>query len=123
MVFASLFLIVAFFTGKEDGSEVYPLLSEEGQALLIEHKNLGLYLAVGMAITALIKFYGCFRANIKIELISVLLLALITAGVLYQGKMGGELTYTHGANVEKHSDGLDCLEEQAEMGDSETSSE
>ena len=117
MFFASIFLIIAFFTGKEDGSEAYPLLSAEGQALLIQHKDLGLYLAIGMFISAAIKFIGCFKESFKLEMFSILLLAILSAGILYQGKMGGELTYTYGANVEKHSDGLDCLEEQSEMAD------
>ncbi|WP_294960934.1 hypothetical protein [Sulfurimonas sp.] len=38
MVFSSIVLIVAFFSGKYDGGEVYMLLSAEGQELLKQHK-------------------------------------------------------------------------------------
>jgi len=109
MVFASIFLVLAFFTGKEDGGEVYILLTSEGQATLLQHKDLGLYLAISMVFATLVKLYGCFKNKIKIELFSVVLVAIIAAGVLYQGKIGGDLTYIHGAHVEKHSDGMDCL--------------
>lgn len=115
MVFASIFLIVAFFTGKEDGSEVYILLSEEGQSLLLKHKDLGLYLSIAMLISAVVKFYGCRKKSLKAEIFSILLMGMIVAGVLYQGKMGGELTYTYGAHVEKHSDGMDCLEDPTDF--------
>ncbi|MFT5660991.1 MAG: putative membrane protein [Sulfurimonas sp.] len=115
MVFSSIFLIIAFFTGKDDGGEAYILLSKEGQSLLLQHKDLGLYLVVSMAIAALMKFYGCFKRVFKAEVFSILLLVLIAVGVLYQGKMGGDLTYTYGANVANHSDGMDCLEDPSEF--------
>jgi uncharacterized membrane protein len=109
MVFAAIFMIAAFFTGKTDGGEAYILLTAEGQSLLVQHKDLGLYLAIGMGLAAVIKFIGCLKESVKAEIFAVLLTAILVGGVLYQGKMGGELTYTHGANVAKHSDGMDCL--------------
>jgi uncharacterized membrane protein len=110
-VFAALFFIAAYFSGKHDGGEVYILLTGEGQNLLKDHKNLGLYLTIAMFITAAIKFYGCLKQNKKIEIIAIVLVTLITMGVLYQGKMGGELVYDHGAHVANHSDGIDCLDD------------
>ena len=109
MLFGAIFLTVAFFTGKEDGGEAYILLSNEGQLLLKQHKDFALYLVVGMWIATVVKIFGCKKKVIKAEVFSVLLVALLAGGVMYQGKIGGELTYTHGANVEKHSDGMDCL--------------
>jgi uncharacterized membrane protein len=114
MVFAAIFIIAAFFTGKHDGGEVYILLSGEGKQLLLQHKQLGLYLAIAMGIAAVIKFYGCQKQVFKAELFAIVLVAIIAGGTLYQGKMGGELTYTHGAHVQDHSDGMDCLAEEAE---------
>ncbi|PHQ65028.1 MAG: hypothetical protein COB99_06350 [Sulfurimonas sp.] len=114
MIFAAIFIIVAFFTGKDDAGEVYILLSGEGKQLLLQHKQLGLYLAIAMGIAAVIKFYGCFKQNYKAEIFAIVLVAIIAGGVLYQGKMGGDLTYTYGAHVQDHSDGMDCLEEEAE---------
>jgi len=109
MVFATLFMVAAFFTGKNDGSEVYPLLSDAGAAVLISHKDFGLYLVLAMAAATVVKFFGCFKKVIKAEIFAVILVAIVAGGVLYQGKTGGELVYTHGAHVEKHSDGMDCL--------------
>ncbi|MCW9026417.1 MAG: hypothetical protein OQJ77_03795, partial [Thiovulaceae bacterium] len=118
-VFAALFIIAAFFSGKHDGSEVYALLSSDGKKLLIQHKDFGLYIAIAMGIAALVKFFGCIKKNFKVEIVSVILVAIVAGGVLYQGKMGGELTYTYGAHVKGYSDGMDCLEEMAEMEDDE----
>jgi len=116
-VFAALFMIAAFFSGKSDGSEVYALLPGEARLLLMDHKDLGLYLAIGMAITAIIKFFGCQKKNKKIEIASIVLVALVAMATLYQGKMGGELVYEHGAHVAKHSDGMDCLDDPEEFLD------
>ena len=109
MVFATIFMVAAFFSGKSDGSEVYPLLSDAGAALLISHKDFGLYLVLAMAAATIVKFYGCFKKVLKAEIFAIILVAIVAGGVIYQGKMGGELVYTHGAHVEKHSDGMDCL--------------
>lgn len=119
MVFATIFLAVAFLTGKTDGSEAYPLLSTDGQALLIQHKDFALYLLIAMGIATISKFIGCFKKIIKAEIFAILLTAILAGGVLYQGKMGGELTYTHGANVAQHSDGMDCLDDPEEFMDEE----
>ena len=114
MVFATIFIVIAFFTGKEDGGVAYGLLTSEGKALLIKHKDFGLYLAIAMGLTTLIKFYGCFKSNVKAEIFAIILVAVVAGATLFQGKMGGELTYTHGANVAQHSDGMVCLAEEAE---------
>jgi uncharacterized membrane protein len=53
----------------------------------------------------------------KIEIVGIALVALVSLGVLAQGKMGGELTYKYGAHVEKYSDGMECLATEAEMDD------
>ena len=119
MLFATVFLVVAFFTGKEDGSEVYVLLSGEGQGLLKEHKNFALYLLLGMGIATVAKLFGCFNKVIKVEIFAVILTAILAGGVLYQGKMGGELTYTYGAHVSKHSDGMECLDDPEEFMEEE----
>lgn len=115
MVFATIFLVAAFFTGKSDGGEVYMFISGDGQALLKEHKNIGLYILIGMALVSGIKIFGCIKNNFKAEVIAVVLVAIVAAGVLYQGKMGGELTYTYGAHVQNHSDGMDCLDDPEEF--------
>ncbi|MBL0707766.1 MAG: hypothetical protein JJW00_01815 [Sulfurimonas sp.] len=115
MLASAIFIIIAFFTGKNDGGEVYMFISGEGQKLLIEHKQLGLYLAIAMGAVALVKLYGCITKTFKAELLAVVLVAFISGGVLYQGKMGGDLTYTYGSHVLKHSDGMDCLDDPEEF--------
>jgi len=117
MIFAAIFIVVAFFTGKHDGGEVYILLSGEGKQLLLQHKQLGLYLAIGMGIAAVVKFFGCYRQMFKAEIFAIVLVAVVSAGVLYQGKMGGELTYKYGAHVKDYSDGMDCLADEEEDDD------
>lgn len=114
-IFASIFMIITFFTGKNDGSEAYIFLSDDGQSLLLEHKELGLYLAIFMPIIGLIKLYGCKKKIFKLEIFAILLMGLLSIGILYQGKMGGELTYTYGANVLNHSDGMDCIEDPTDF--------
>lgn len=114
-VFAALFMVAAFFSGKHDGGEVYMFISGEGQLLLKDHKSLGLYLTIAMFITAAIKFYGCHKQNKNIEIVSIVLVTLLTIGVLYQGKMGGELVYQYGAHVANHSNGMDCLDDPEEF--------
>lgn len=115
MVFASIFVVVAFFTGKSDGGEAYILLSDAGQELLKSHKDLALYLMIVLVAATLLKLYGCYKKSIKAEVTAVLLLALVSIGILYQGKVGGELTYSHGANVKNYSDGMDCLADPSEF--------
>lgn len=115
MVFATIFMIIAFFTGKEDGSEIYILLPDLGQELLSDHKEFALFLTISMAIATVVKFIGCSKKIIKAEIFAVILVAIVAGGVLFQGKMGGELTYTYGANVEKHVDGMDCLADPSEF--------
>ncbi|MFT7005044.1 MAG: putative membrane protein [Sulfurimonas sp.] len=123
MVFAAIFVIIAFFTGKNDGGEVYMLISGEGQELLKQHKQLGLYLAIAMGVVALIKFYGCKTKSFKVEVFAIVLVAIISAGIMYQGKMGGELTYNHGAHVKSYSDGMDCLADPEEFMEEEEDSQ
>jgi len=68
-----------------------------------------------MVIATLFKFFGCFKKVLKAEIFAIVIVAIISGGVMYQGKMGGELTYTYGTNVKNHSDGLDCLEDPSEF--------
>jgi len=117
LVFAAIFVVVAYFTGKNDAKEVFEFLSSDAKGVLVEHAKLGQYLAITMVAVALIKMFGCFKKMFKIELFAVILLAVLSAGILSQGKMGGELTFKYGAHVEKFADGQACLLEASEMDD------
>ncbi len=87
---------VVWYTGSQAGAEIYKHLTQAGQATLIEHKTLGLYLAIAMALIALIKVIGCRINSFALQALSVLLLLGATAATLHQGKEGGEIVYKHG---------------------------
>ncbi len=117
LVFGALFVIAAYFTGKEEAKIVFNTLSPDGKADLVQHAKLGLYLAIGMGLTAAIKMFGCFKNMFKVEISAIVLLLVLTGAIFFQGKLGGELTFEHGAHVEKYADGQKCLKEAAEMAD------
>lgn len=121
-VIAALGVIAVWYTGSQAGPDAYPLLSSEGQHELLEHKTLGMYLAVTFAVIALIKFTGCKVNKFGIEAVAVILLLGATATTFLQGKEGGELTYEYGAGVEKHADGLDCLANPGDYVEDEAAS-
>ena len=127
LVFAAIFVVVAYFTGKNDAGLVINTLGGldyvNPPALLGEHAKLGQYLAIAMVVVALIKMFGCFKKMYKIELFAIILLAVLSAGILSQGKMGGELTYEQGLNVAKHAQMQNVAAEAAEMGDDEDEDE
>ena len=110
MLFAALGVIAAWYTGSQAGPDAYPLLTDEGQHELLEHKALGLYLAIAFGVIAVIKLVGCKMNKFIVEAVATILLLGATVTTLNQGKDGGELTYEYGAGVENHADGLDCLE-------------
>jgi len=95
-LFAALAMIGVWYTGSQAGPDVYDYLSEAGKATLRDHKDLGLYLAIAMGIIALLKIAGCKMKNFAIEAIAIVLLLVATATTLFQGKLGGEITFNHG---------------------------
>ena len=104
----SLFLVIvlavvmsmAYFTGVVDGKETFMALASEGQAELKEHKLLGIYLTYGaLALVALKLLFMVFSKTVA-RLFFLLILIGFTAVILKQGKEGGELVYTYGANNE-----------------------
>lgn len=104
----SLFLVIAmviaaigaYLTGSVDGKEAYPLLNEMGQSELKEHKLLGTYIMLFSGVVLLFKLGSMIMSNGLAKAFYLLILALFVAGVLKQGKDGGELVYEFGANVE-----------------------
>ncbi|MBW6487881.1 DUF2231 domain-containing protein [Sulfurimonas sp.] len=113
VLFGAIFVGIAFLTGKEDAGAVFEFLSSDGKSALKEHAKLGQYLAIATGLVAALNLFGYFKKLYKVELLSIVLVAAISAGVLYQGKMGGEITYKYGAHVEGYSDGKACIEEKA----------
>jgi hypothetical protein len=89
-------MIGVWYTGNQAGPVIYDYLSEAGQHELLEHKELGLYLAIAMTIIALIKIAGCKMKNFAIEALAIVLLFGATATTFLQGKDGGEIVYNYG---------------------------
>ncbi len=115
LVVAALMMIAAWYTGGQQGADVYPLLSEEGQETLKQHKNIGLYLMIATVVLAIVKFVACKARNVVLETVVLIGLLGISSALAYQGLIGGDVVYKYGGGVENHSDGMDCLAEQAEM--------
>jgi uncharacterized membrane protein len=93
---AALAMIAAWYTGSQAGPEIYDYLSEAGKHELVEHKQLGLYLAIAMGIIALIQITGCKMKNFGLQALAIILLLGATATTFLQGKHGGELVYNYG---------------------------
>ena len=117
-IFAALAMGVVWYTGSHAGPEVYKYLSKAGQATLIEHKQLGLYLAIAMAIITLIKVIGCRMKNFALQALSIFLLLGATATTLYQGKMGGQIAYNYGMPFKSYMT-MDSLNEANKAADDE----
>ena len=111
LIVSALLMIATWYTGGAEGSEIYPLLTQSAQEVLIEHKNLGLILMISTIVFAIVKFIACKSRNVYLETLVFIGLLGISSLLAYQGLLGGELVYKHGASVEKHSDGLDCLDD------------
>jgi uncharacterized membrane protein len=95
-VIAALAMIGVWYTGSQAGPQIYDYLSEAGQHELVEHKTLGLYLAIAMGVIALLQFAGCQTRKFALQALAILLLFAATATTFLQGKDGGELVYNHG---------------------------
>ena len=95
-LFAAIAMAGVWYTGSQAGPEIYDYLSAQGQETLVNHKNYGVYLAFAMGGIALLKILGCRLKNVLLETIATLLLVVATAATLYQGNIGGEITYKHG---------------------------
>ncbi|MCX6052262.1 MAG: hypothetical protein NTZ60_07075 [Campylobacterales bacterium] len=102
-LFAALAMIGVWYTGNEAGPLIYDFLSTQGQHELLEHKSLGLYLAIAMGVIALLKIAGCKMKKFMLEAIAVILLVAVTIITLFQGKMGGELVYNYGMPFKSHT--------------------
>ena len=93
---AALAMIGVWYTGDQAGPEIYDYLSEAGKHELMEHKALGLYLAIAMAIIAALNTAGCIMKKFIIQAVAIVLLLVATVITFAQGKDGGEIVYNHG---------------------------
>lgn len=105
----SLFLIIlavlaaaaAYFTGSVDGKEAFDALTAAGQDELKDHKLLGTYLMIASVLILIFKLLSMMIGRALMQAFYLLFLVVFIAGMLKQGKEGGELVYEHGANIEK----------------------
>ncbi|MEA2073927.1 MAG: DUF2231 domain-containing protein [Campylobacterota bacterium] len=109
---SALAMIGVWYTGSQAGPQIYDYLSEAGQATLITHKNLGLYLAIALSIVAVIQLVACKLQKHLIQVVAVLLLVAISAVTMFQGKLGGEIVYNHGTPFKSYMI-MDSLTEAA----------
>ncbi|WP_434580616.1 hypothetical protein MLC52_11800 [Sulfurimonas sp. NW15] len=93
---AALAMTVAWYTGNQAGPEIFDYLSKAGKEELLEHKELGLYLAIATGIIALVQIVGYKMKNFAVQALAILLLLAATATTLLQGKHGGEIVYNYG---------------------------
>ncbi len=120
---AALAMIGVWYTGEKiAGPEVYGFLDAAGKAELLEHRDLGRYLAVAMAIVALIQIAGCKMRKSGIQIAGILLTIGVMAVTFLQGKHGGEIVYEHGnpfqvAQLEKYmaSDDFDMADDDEKV--------
>lgn len=93
---AAVAMGIAWYTGSEAGPAVYDYLSESGQAELLEHKQLGLYLALSLSAIFLLQIAGSKLGKFIIEAFAIALLLTATLVTFVQGNDGGEIVYKHG---------------------------
>ncbi len=119
LIIGMIAAIAAYFTGLHDGSEAFDALTQAGQAELKEHKLLGTYLMLASVVVVLFKLLSALIKRGLVKGLYLLILVLFVAGILKQGKDGGELVYKYGANVERvadlDSDLFDAKEELDEL--------
>jgi uncharacterized membrane protein len=100
---AAIAMIGVWYTGSQAGPQIFQYLSAGGKHELLEHKQLGLYLAIAMAFIAILKLVGCKTKKFTLELIAVVLLLGATVTTFVQGKHGGELVYNYGMPFKAYS--------------------
>ncbi len=102
LILLLIFLLGAYIAGVTDGKEAWDYLDENGQAALKAHKTFGVYIILfGFTSVAIFKVISLISNSIIFNILYMLILALFVVLILKQGKDGGELVNTHGANVDK----------------------
>ena len=104
LVIGMLAAVAAYLTGTVDGKEAFDALSQAGQSELKEHKLLGTYLMLASAVVVIFKMLSAMIQRGIMKALFLLVLVVFVAGILKQGKDGGELVYKYGANVERVAD-------------------
>lgn len=107
--------IAAFYTGSVDGKAAWDILTQDGQTAVKAHKLFGTYLMLASVVVVLFKLLSSLVQRGLMKAVYLLVLIVFVAGILKQGKEGGELVYTHGANVKivkiKDDELFDCKDD------------
>ena len=94
---AALAMIAVWYTGEKiAGPAVAEYLSAAGKAELLEHRDLGRYLAIAMTLVALIQIAGCKMKKSGVQIAGIILTIGVMAFTFLQGKDGGEIVYEYG---------------------------
>jgi len=111
--------VAAYLTGTVDAKETFDALTQAGQDELKEHKLLGAYLLLASGVVVIFKLLSAMIQRGLMKATYLLVLIVFIAGILKQGKDGGELVYEYGANVERvqelDSELFDAQEELDEL--------
>lgn len=95
-IFTAIAVGVVWYTGSHAGPEIFEYLSPEGKKELLEHKQLGLYLAIAFGVIAVLKAVGCRLKIFALEAVAIVALFAGAGTVFLQGKDGGEIVYNYG---------------------------
>jgi len=101
LLLAIIAAVAAYYTGSTDGKEAFDMLNQAGQTDLKAHKLMGTYLVFASMIVLIFKLLSVMIKRGVVKGLYFLILILFVAGILKQGKEGGELVYKYGANVER----------------------
>ena len=94
---AAIAMIGVWYTGEKiAGPAVAEYLSAAARGELLEHRDLGRYLAIAMTLVALIQVAGCKMKKPGLQIVGIILAIVVTAVTFLQGKHGGELVYEYG---------------------------
>jgi len=96
LILTALVMIVAWYTGSKAGPKIFDYLSSDGKHELLEHKSLGMYLAIAFSVIAVIQFLGSQLKKFAVEVIGILLLLGATAMVFVQEGHGSHIVYNYG---------------------------
>ncbi len=102
IVMTAIAVGVVWYTGNHAGPKIYRFLSEAGKHELLEHKALGLYIAIAMGIIAVVKVLGCKMKKFSLEVVAILATFIVAGTVFVQGKHGGEIVYEYGEPFKAH---------------------
>ena len=107
LVFATVFVIAAWYSGKADAKEVYETLmtyTENGAVILKNHGALGFYIMIALGLVTVLKIVLMKIQNSTLEILLLVALIVLSPMLLLQGKSGGDIVYKNGALFEYPED-------------------